>query len=125
MKFVKKILILSILVITPSVVGAEISSEDQQKINTFLSVETTEARNMLSSFSDGLLDEYTEQYKQTLKPAEARKFWIIEEHYKRKGDQTASDRLFYVFLSIMLTLALIFGLILKIFQMQKNLNKLE
>ncbi|MDH4261517.1 MAG: hypothetical protein OEV78_00570 [Spirochaetia bacterium] len=106
-------------------------SEDEKSFELFYNAETKEARNILSGFSFEMLENFTNQYMSSDKMQnvqnikESRKFWLIEEYYKRKADKTAADRFFYVFLAVTILLLLIFILTFRIYQMQKKLEDQE
>jgi len=106
-------------------VHSQAASEKDAAIESFLNAETAEARNLLSGFSFENLENYTNQYSSAKNLKEARKLWLVEEYYKRKADKAASERLVYVFLSVTLLMSLIFFLIFRVYQMQKNLEKME
>ncbi|MDH4199027.1 MAG: hypothetical protein OEV66_01480 [Spirochaetia bacterium] len=120
----KRSLIWMISIFAGSVIYA-MTPENEKSANIFLNAETSEARNMLSGFSNQFIEDFTAQYKTNLNAKESRKLWIMEEGFRRKSDQIASDRLFYVFLAVSLLVGLIFLLTLRIYQMQKKIGMPE
>jgi len=94
------------------------------KLNKFMNAGTQEAQDMISDFSEDELVNIKQIYENVLNKAEKnekRFLWLYQAAEARKADKTASERLFYVALAVVLLMTLFSGFVGYLYFAQKKL----
>ncbi len=129
--FIKKAVTKAVmaLFLLSGTVYAQAGSSDatalSKKKHNFYSADTQEAKGRMADFTEAELEQILNEYKNGKTIMEQRTLWLIGELEARKADRVAADRLFYLFLAVVLTVTLILGFVWRIHSMQSLQNRLD
>ena len=116
----KKNIFLLLMIMASTHVVAQDENLAGRLENFYNTMDPNGARSQLLKFSDAELESVFNEYKNGKSTVEQRKLWLISELEARKADRIAGERLFYLFLAVVLLVVLILSFSLKTYQLQKK-----